>query len=49
MFVLTVAESALMACLFDYALLRPVLPDPKRRYANGIGKSKESAKLRCAG
>jgi hypothetical protein len=31
-FVRTVAEAALMACSPDYALLRPVLVELKRRY-----------------
>jgi hypothetical protein len=35
MFVRTVVESALMACLPDYALLRPVLIELKRRYPEG--------------
>jgi len=32
MFARTVAEAALIACLPDYALLRPVLLELKRRY-----------------
>ncbi len=32
MFVRTVAEAALIACIPDYPLLRPVLVELKRRY-----------------
>ena len=32
MFVRTVAETALMACVPDYVLLRPVLVELKRRH-----------------
>jgi len=35
-FVRTVAEAALMACLPDYALLRPVLLELKWRYPEGL-------------
>jgi len=35
MFVRTVAEAARMACSLDYALLRPVLLELKRRYPEG--------------
>jgi hypothetical protein len=42
------AEAALTACSLYYALLRPVLAKPKRRYPEGLSKPKESAKLRCA-
>jgi hypothetical protein len=35
MFVRTVAEAARMACSPDYVLLRPVLVELKRRYAEG--------------
>ena len=41
MFVRTVAEAALMACMPVYALLRPVLLELKRRYPGGL-----SARLR---
>ena len=34
-FVRTVAEAALMACMPDYVLLRPVLLELKRRYPEG--------------
>jgi hypothetical protein len=34
-FVRTVAEAALMACMPDCALLRPVLLELKRRYPGG--------------
>ncbi len=34
-FVRTVAEAALGACVPDYALLRPVLIELKRRYPEG--------------
>ena len=36
-FVRTVAEAALMACLPDYELLRPVLLELKRRYLGNLG------------
>jgi hypothetical protein len=36
-FVRTVAEAALVACLPDYALLRPVLVELKRQYPEGCG------------
>ena len=39
MFVRTVAEAALMACSPDYALLRPVLVELKRRYPEGLKAS----------
>jgi hypothetical protein len=35
MFVRTVAEAALMACMPDYVLRRPVLVELKRRYPEG--------------
>jgi hypothetical protein len=35
MFVRRVAEAALIACLPDYELLRPVLVELKRRYPEG--------------
>ena len=35
MFVRTIAEAARMACSPDYALLRPVLVELKRRYPEG--------------
>ena len=35
-FVRTVAEAALIACLPDYELLRPVLLELKRRYPEGV-------------
>jgi hypothetical protein len=35
MFVRTVAEAALMACMPDCVLLRPVLVELKRRYPGG--------------
>ena len=35
MFVRTLAEATLMACMPDYALLRPVLLELKRRYPEG--------------
>ena len=35
MFVRTVAEAALMACSLDYALLRSVLVELKRRHPEG--------------
>jgi hypothetical protein len=35
MFVRTVAEAALLACSPDYALLRPVLLELKRRHPEG--------------
>jgi hypothetical protein len=35
MFVRTVAEAALMACMPDYVLRRPVLVELKRRYPGG--------------
>ena len=35
MFVRTVAEAALMACMPDYVLLRPELVELKRRYPEG--------------
>ena len=34
-FLRTVAKAALIACLPDYALLRPVLVELKRRYPEG--------------
>jgi hypothetical protein len=36
MFVRTVAEAALIACLPDYELLRPVLLELKRRYPEDL-------------
>jgi len=36
MFVRTVATAARMACMPDYALLRPVLVELKRRYPEGL-------------
>jgi hypothetical protein len=35
-FVRTVSEAALMACSPDYAMLRPVLVELKRRYPAGL-------------
>jgi hypothetical protein len=35
-FVRTVAEAALVACVPDYELLRPVLVEVKRRYPQGL-------------
>jgi hypothetical protein len=35
MFARTVAEAALVACIPDYILLRPVLLELKRRYPEG--------------
>lgn len=40
MFVRTAAEAALIACLPDYALLRPVLVELKQRYPAGLTHSK---------
>lgn len=39
MFVRTVATAARMACSPDYALLRPLLLELKRRYPEGLSAS----------
>lgn len=40
-FVRTVTEAALIACLPDYVLLRPVLVELKRRCPEGRGPAKD--------
>ena len=44
----TVATAGRMACIPDYLRLRPVLLEMKARYAEGLGKFKESPKFRGA-